>query len=43
MHQNYIKKGISKIKNQKLRKILDSDLTNTALNYGQAHASDKLD
>ena len=32
------KKGIVKIKNKKLQKILNSDLANTALDYGRAYA-----
>lgn len=32
------KKGIVKIKNKKLQEILNSDLANTALDYGQAYA-----
>lgn len=32
------KKGIVKIKNKKLQEILNSDLANTALDYGRAYA-----
>ena len=36
-------KDVSKIKNQKLQIILNSDLTNMMLNYGQANTVDQLD
>ena len=37
-----LKKHVSKIKNDKVRRVLNSHLRNTAVNYGSEYARNKL-